>query len=70
MFIPFNKPPYIGKETFSNKLLDDLVDVNFETEKFKCMKDYDKYLKQIYGEYMILPSKDKQKSHEIIVYKK
>lgn len=69
-YISVLSTPYIGKETFSNKLLDDLVDVNFETEKFKCMKDYDKYLKQIYGEYMILPSKDKQKSHEIIVYKK
>lgn len=35
----------------------------FETEKFKGFKDYDSFLKTLYGEYMTLPPIEERKQH-------
>lgn len=39
------------------------IDVEFENKTFKGPKGYDTYLKQLYGEYMEMPPKEKQISH-------
>ncbi len=43
------------------------VDLPFEDAVFSCPKDYDKYLKVAYGNYMVLPPEEKRwKGHDII----
>lgn len=42
---------------------DDYVDVVFEGKMFKSVKNYDLYLRTIYGDYLKLPPKNKQVPH-------
>ena len=39
------------------------IDVEFEGRMFKCMKDYDLYLRKNYGDYLQLPPLEKQVTH-------
>lgn len=39
------------------------IEMPFEGNRFFCVRDYDKYLKRLYGDYMQMPPKDKQVSH-------
>lgn len=45
------------------KYFSDSVYLEFEGKKYPAPKDYDKYLRKLYGDYMKLPPKDKQVSH-------
>ena len=51
----------LKKEIYSCK-------VDFEGEKFNAFKEYDKYLKNIYGDYMKIPDVKDQKTHHIDAY--
>ena len=72
----FNKSKNVGvviwgdgtQEKMSKK---DLVSdyVEFEGKKFKAYKDYDKYLKRTYGDYMKLPKEEDRQCHYIEAYK-
>ena len=42
--------------------------VIFEGKKVKTTQAYDKYLRQIYGNYMTLPPENKRKNHELNAY--
>ncbi|WP_270647740.1 LicD family protein [Paeniclostridium hominis] len=42
-----------------------LVEVEFEGYKFYAPRNYDNYLKKLYGDYMKLPDKDKRYGHLI-----
>lgn len=44
---------------------DKVVETDFEGRKFLIMKGYDDCLKSLYGNYMTLPSKEKQVSHHL-----
>lgn len=44
------------------------VSVEFEGRLFKTTAIYDRYLHQVYGDYMKLPPIEKQKNHELEVY--
>lgn len=46
------------------------IDVQFENYKFVTTADYDRYLTQVYGDYMKLPPMEKRKNHELLVYRK
>lgn len=47
---------FAAKRRFFNKeLYENFIDVEFEGFKFRTIKDYDIYLKEIYGDYMKLP---------------
>ena len=55
--------PYAGayaseKELMPADLFDDLMDVDFEGEKFKIFSNYDRYLGSIFGDYMQLPPEE------------
>lgn len=39
------------------------IDIDFEGHSLMCIKDYDKFLKQLYNNYMKLPPKDQQVTH-------
>lgn len=46
----------------SKDLMCHFIDIEFEGKVFKCMKDYDKYLRINYGNYQQLPPKEKRVS--------
>ena len=58
--------PYFNKVIFDKDIYDDIAEYEFEGEKFYGPKNYDKYLKYLYNDYMKLPPKEKRISHEII----
>jgi lipopolysaccharide cholinephosphotransferase len=46
---------YAFKEIFEKSLYDNYTSLSFENQNFMCVKNYDVYLTQIYGNYMQLP---------------
>jgi lipopolysaccharide cholinephosphotransferase len=55
-----------GKMCFAKKLVDELIDVDFENDIFKIPKDYDTFLKCAYGDYMKLPPVEERVSHGVL----
>ena len=53
----------LNKETFKKELVCNYMPVTFEDGKFSGLKNYDEYLRQIYGDYMKLPPKEKRVNH-------
>ncbi|MBQ0070443.1 MAG: LicD family protein [Spirochaetales bacterium] len=53
---------------FSPALFDDITTYRFENAEVKGFRDYDTYLKQIYGDYMKLPPKEKQVNHGLCAW--
>lgn len=51
------------REVFSNQ-----VTMPFESINIKLPSGYDEYLRKLYGDYMQLPPKEKQKTHHIYFY--
>lgn len=65
---------YVEDLTWGNKevprvLFDEIVDYQFENITVKGFKDYDTYLKCIYGDYMRLPPEDQRVNHGLKVWK-
>lgn len=57
---------YREKEILPTEVLNTFTaEVEFEGKRFMAFEKYDDYLKSIYGDYMKLPSKDKQVSHHM-----
>lgn len=56
---------YREREILPSSVFTTFIDVEFENNNFKVFKDYDIYLKSIYGDYMKLPPKEKQISHHM-----
>lgn len=54
---------YGTKEVFENEMYENYIELEFENHKFMAVRDYDKYLTQIYGDYMTLPPEDKRISN-------
>lgn len=59
-----------GKTPFHKSVWDKLIESDFEGHKFFIPKEYDLYLKTIYGDYMTLPPENKRQIHNIVAYKK
>ena len=47
----------------------DICKVKFNGKKFNAYKKYNDYLKQMYGDYMKLPSIEKRKNHSVEAYR-
>ena len=43
--------------------MDDIIEYDFENIKVKGIKEADKYLKNLYGDYMKLPPEEKRYNH-------
>ena len=56
---------YKKKDIFPKEWLSDGIELEFEGRKFCAPSQYDKYLKQLYGDYMKLPPKEKQITHHM-----
>lgn len=52
-----------GKCIFAIDLFEEIQDVEFEGYKFCCIKNYDYFLKQLYGNYMKLPPIEERVGH-------
>lgn len=62
---------YQEKEIYPRVVFEKYDTITFENRFYQVIAEYDKYLKQHYGDYMQLPPKEKQVSpHDIRVYKK
>ena len=53
-------------EVFKKSLFEESSTYKFENYEFKSIKDYDSFLKQVYGDYMGELPKEKQRSHHQI----
>ena len=61
--------PYGYKEMMPKSFLQ-MIDVEFEGKKYKATKEWDLYLKSVYGNYMELPPENKRFAHTILAFKK
>lgn len=64
-------PYYLKRWCVEKSVFEELTDVEFEGKKFKAPKQYDKWLRMQYGDYMQIPSKEQQEAakHKIKAYK-
>ncbi|MBS7059091.1 MAG: LicD family protein [Faecalibacterium prausnitzii] len=53
------------KEILPTEILNTFAEVEFEGSRFMAFREYDAYLKSIYGDYMKLPPKEKQVTHHM-----
>ena len=51
---------YLSWPSFPKSWLDEYVNVEFEGREFKALKEYDSFLRGIYGDYMQFPPKEEQ----------
>lgn len=54
---------YLKSPKFPASYFDEYIDVEFEGYKFKAIKQYDVFLRELYGDYMQLPPEEKRISH-------
>ncbi len=72
----FNKSKYVGVYIWGDGLCEKMekkelasCKVEFEGKKFSTYKNYDKYLKNMFGDYMKLPPEADRRSHNVEAYK-
>ena len=51
------------KWVLPKEIYDEYIEISFEGKTFMAIKEVDRYLAAMYGDYMILPSEDKRVSH-------
>lgn len=58
--------PY--RNMFDRSIFEEALLLDFEGKQYKCPKEYDKLLTILYGNYMLLPKKEKQIPHQMKAY--
>lgn len=69
--VDFDKAEYVAglngmygkKEIWLKEEMLPIIYLDFEDGKFPCYKNYDKYLSNLYGDYMKLPPEEKRQPH-------
>ena len=60
---------YLKYPSFNSSQMDETIDVEFEDHQFKAIKNYDEFLRGIYGDYMTPPPpEDRIPRHDYISY--
>ncbi|PSX07462.1 hypothetical protein C0W27_15695 [Photobacterium angustum] len=59
---------YLKKDLFDKSLYENYKNISFENRSYLAIKDYDKYLSPIYGDYMIIPKETERYSHNFKAY--
>lgn len=62
--IPSGRKHYFG-ETYFREEITEMVKMPFENLNLPVPKDYDTYLKELYGDYSVIPPEDKREHHYI-----
>lgn len=62
--------PYRTKERFKREWFEKSILMSFEGKQYSCPIGYDKYLTQLYGDYMTLPPEEKRRQHGITAWYK
>ena len=57
-------------EIFEKEFFENYVELEFEGHPFYAFKDWDRFLKQQFGDYMQLPPEDKRHTHDLQVFMK
>ncbi len=79
MKLPFESSKYVGcllsvyedKDYCEKECFDEYIELEFEGEYFMAIKNYDQYMRNIYGNYMTPPPVEKRQSgHNAKFYKK
>lgn len=55
-----------SKAIYDRELYEEYIDIEFEKHTFMAIKNYDSFLKSIYGDYMSLPSEEDRVPHHFI----
>lgn len=53
---------------FPSKCFENTIDMQFENRTYKAMCGYDEYLTKTYGDYMVIPPKEQQITHNFVAY--
>ena len=56
---------YRFRETMETSVQNEFTELEFEGRKFSAIKNYDSYLKNLYGDYMQLPPEEKRITHHM-----
>ncbi len=62
--IPSGRKHYFG-EIYAREEITEMVILPFESLNLPVPKDYDTYLKTLYGDYNVIPPKEKREHHYI-----
>ena len=62
--------PNRPKDEIDADCFSEFIDVEFENLELKAIKNYDKFLKTIYGDYMQLPPESKRVGHEYRAFRR
>lgn len=60
--------PDSNKHYFKKEMFDDLIEVEFEHKYYLAPRNYDLYLRGLYGDYMKLPPEGQREVHDFEVY--
>lgn len=60
--VPTGRRHFFG-ELYERKDFSDFIRHDFENENWKIPKEYDKYLRHMYGDYMKIPNKENREQH-------
>lgn len=67
---PYENSEYASQWAFNaiplhleKRIFEEYMKIKFEGEEFLCIKDFDKYLRSYYGDYMILPPEEQRIPH-------
>ena len=74
---PFERSEYCGAvsvvyngtvEIFPRKLFEKYIELSFEGHSFMAFADWDRFLRQQFGDYMKLPPENKRRTHHLDAY--
>ena len=61
--------PYIEREMLERNKIKVITRMLFEGKEYSAIKEWDYYLRKLYGNYMTLPPLDKRRVHSITAWK-
>lgn len=64
-YVCCNFSPYVMREYIEYVKVFENTKVDFEGRKYDSFKNWDEYLSKLYGDYMKIPPKNKQRTHNI-----
>lgn len=64
-YVGCNYSPYVMREYLPKETVKPVTEVPFENRMYSSFKNWDIYLRRLFNDYMKMPPKEKQKTHNI-----